>query len=40
MAAGGGTHSYVIAQVAGRPLLCVDDDFVQTDLELVSLPQG
>ncbi len=34
----GDCYSYAIAQVAARPLLCVGDDFVQTDLELVPLP--
>lgn len=29
--------TYATAAVAGEPLLCVGDDFPQTDLELVSL---
>jgi ribonuclease VapC len=30
--------TYATAKLAGRPLLCVGDDFAQTDLELVPLP--
>jgi ribonuclease VapC len=30
---------YGIARLSGLPLLCVGDDFRQTDLELVPLPQ-
>lgn len=30
--------TYAIAYVAGEPLLCVGDDFPQTDLELVLKP--
>ena len=33
----GDCMSYATAQLAGRPLLCVGDDFPQTDLALVSL---
>jgi ribonuclease VapC len=29
--------TYAIAKLSGEPLLCVGDDFVQTDLELVPL---
>jgi len=34
----GDCYSYATAHVAGRPLLCVGDDFAQTDLDLVPLP--
>ena len=30
--------TYATARLAGRPLLCLGDDFAQTDLELVTLP--
>lgn len=30
--------TYATAYVAGEPLLCVGDDFAQTDLELVLSP--
>lgn len=30
--------TYATAKLAARPLLCVGDDFAQTDLELVPLP--
>ncbi len=30
--------AYSTARLAGRPLLCVGDDFARTDLELVTLP--
>jgi ribonuclease VapC len=30
--------TYATARLAGQPLLCVGDDFAQTDLELVPLP--
>lgn len=30
--------TYATAKLAGRPLLCVGDDFARTDLELVPLP--
>ncbi|MQA07454.1 MAG: PIN domain-containing protein [Pseudonocardiaceae bacterium] len=33
----GDCFTYAVARVAGEPLLCVGDDFSQTDLELVSL---
>lgn len=33
----GDCMTYAIAKVAGEPLLCVGDDFAQTDLELVPL---
>jgi ribonuclease VapC len=33
----GDCHSYATARVARQPLLCVGDDFGQTDLELVPL---
>lgn len=29
--------TYAIASVAGQPLLCVGDDFAQTDLEIVRI---
>jgi ribonuclease VapC len=29
--------TYAIARIAGRPLLCLGDDFPQTDLEIVPL---
>lgn len=29
--------SYAVAKVSGEPLLCIGDDFAQTDLELVDL---
>lgn len=32
--------SYATATVAREPLLCIGDDFPQTDLELVSLDDG
>ncbi|MGH3518439.1 MAG: type II toxin-antitoxin system VapC family toxin [Haloechinothrix sp.] len=32
--------TYAAAWVAGEPLLCVGDDFAQTDLELVDLGEG
>jgi ribonuclease VapC len=31
--------TYAVAKLARRPLLCVGDDFGQTDLELVPLPE-
>lgn len=31
--------TYATAKLAGRPLLCLGDDFAQTDLELVTLPR-
>jgi ribonuclease VapC len=30
--------AYATAKLSGEPLLCVGDDFAQTDLELVPLP--
>jgi ribonuclease VapC len=33
----GDCHSYATSRLAGRPLLCVGDDFPQTDLETVPL---
>jgi ribonuclease VapC len=30
--------TYATAKLAGQPLLCVGEDFAQTDLDLVSLP--
>ena len=30
--------TYATARLAGRPLLCLGDDFALTDLELVTLP--
>ena len=33
----GDCFSYATARIAGEPLLCVGDDFPQTDLEIVSL---
>lgn len=33
----GDCFTYAIARVAGEPLLCLGDDFAQTDLELVPL---
>jgi ribonuclease VapC len=33
----GDCHSYATAKVAGEPLLCIGNDFPQTDLELVKL---
>lgn len=32
----GDCHTYATARVAGRPLLCLGDDFAQTDLELAA----
>jgi len=29
--------SYAVAKVADQPLLCVGEDFVKTDLELVKI---
>jgi ribonuclease VapC len=29
--------TYAIASIAGEPLLCIGDDFVKTDLHLISL---
>lgn len=34
----GDCMTYAVAKLAGQPLLCVGDDFCQTDLDLVSLP--
>jgi ribonuclease VapC len=34
----GDCMTYATARLAGEPLLCVGDDFAQTDLELVALP--
>lgn len=31
--------TYAVARVASEPLLCIGEDFVQTDLELVDLGQ-
>jgi ribonuclease VapC len=31
--------TYATARLAGRPLLCLGDDFARTDLELVTLPR-
>ncbi len=31
--------AYAVAKLAGGPLLCLGEDFPQTDLELVTLPQ-
>lgn len=33
----GDCMTYAVARLAGEPLLCVGDDFAQTDLELVAL---
>jgi len=33
----GDCMTYAIAEVARRPLLCVGEDFAQTDLELAGL---
>jgi len=33
----GACMTYAIAEVARRPLLCVGEDFAQTDLELAGL---
>jgi len=33
----GDCMSYAAARVAGRPLLCVGNDFLQTDLEVVTI---
>lgn len=33
----GDCHTYATAKIAGEPLLCLGDDFPQTDLELVKL---
>ena len=30
--------TYAVAKLSGQPILCVGDDFAQTDLELVPLP--
>lgn len=34
----GDCSTYATAALAGEPLLCIGDDFVRTDLELVDLP--
>jgi ribonuclease VapC len=34
----GDCMTYATAAVAGEPLLCIGDDFAQTDLETVALP--
>jgi ribonuclease VapC len=34
----GDCMTYATARLAGEPLLCVGDDFAQTDLDLVPLP--
>lgn len=36
----GDTFSYALARERGEPLLCVGQDFVQTDLEVVPLVDG
>ncbi|WP_037363384.1 type II toxin-antitoxin system VapC family toxin [Amycolatopsis orientalis] len=36
----GDCHSYATAKIAGEPLLCIGDDFPQTDLELVKLEEN
>ncbi|GAA1033453.1 MULTISPECIES: type II toxin-antitoxin system VapC family toxin [Amycolatopsis] len=36
----GDCHSYATAKIAGEPLLCIGDDFPQTDLELVKLGEN
>ncbi|RJQ85006.1 type II toxin-antitoxin system VapC family toxin [Amycolatopsis panacis] len=33
----GDCHSYATAKIAGEPLLCIGDDFPQTDLPLIEL---
>ena len=33
----GDCMSYAIAKVADQPLLCVGEDFIKTDLELVNI---
>lgn len=33
----GDCQTYAVAKLSARPLLCVGDDFTQTDLELVTL---
>ena len=33
----GDCQTYAVAKLSARPLLCVGDDFAQTDLELVTL---
>ncbi|MET9265959.1 type II toxin-antitoxin system VapC family toxin [Amycolatopsis sp. NPDC004079] len=36
----GDCHSYATAKISGEPLLCIGDDFPQTDLELVELEEN
>lgn len=36
----GDCMTYAVARLTGEPLLCVGDDFPQTDLELVGMTEG